>query len=1051
MPHALLEKSVLTQAERSILLEQFQASGADTPKALAELLSMMVGLIHHNRLGTTWVHAPNAPWDPTKRLGVLAIGANPARLLSHTPEAARRSGLTPCPEGLQAAKLIMPKNARSFEEGAVLDLCRIPSGRNWSLILLHPNPERNLAFPGLGLIPYASAKFGFGGDRTSIPEVEATLEFAIHHAQDAVGAILPRAFAHGPSYEVFAERFGHRVNLRYRLDLDAIPEEGIEDPVSLCVFTPHAHGATIGASASTFAKAKSAILKMTENTWDVASEPLGARTLRGRDYENLGDRIAENRTVLTDETELPLPLSPKVGAPEIRLALGGRAHKILLLPQGNGPARLLASLAVQEARLWHGYKSSEGFKPQSMLDWDCDLPRNAGHAMEALDRVVSRLGTLGVIVSIDNQLLRHLHKADAKAIVENTPHPQWIKSDTGWKVLNSERDPIAGRGNDLLAARGRTFSGRCWDIPDGLKVKQWDRTAKAHVEKAWPGFPLYAFARIDASRVLTRRSTIYSAKQGLGKSRFSVAAFLASGMSRGLWVLESRLINEFMRELKGLGLEGEAHLIDSPESLKDLGRINIVTYNRLWKEVGNPKPRAIFGLGGTYAAALAKRRLFVFMDESHRLKSPDAKQAQAARFLAQRAKRVVLMTGTAVQSYPRNIRGLLSAAWGDGTAQNPYGASLRRPLPTGYSTIRASRRNRGELVAGSSRFNDDFVDMVTYTPTNPDGTLGDKKSREMPRVKDFGLWRSFLAPKILRRVPSEPEVRASGFSVPSAEPQWVMVPPDPDHFAHYHRMLSRFADIWHERVEEERRTGATITTTASVLAELDILRFASTAPIVPHRWATASPELAYPSSRPTALMLEAAKRICRWVEEGERVVVGAEKPSALQWLSVVLANADKWVDDAEPVESILALDSDITKRNRAIDLARDENKAPVLMISVGTGKEGLNLPEFSKLITLDLGWTPGDLDQFRHRILRPGQMGDPEIVHLFHQGFVDEYMFQLCNAKADAIAEAVDGQDSSFDYSSWRDFRTFTLQMLAEEGYAFAVEALAKTPLPKIA
>jgi hypothetical protein len=108
------------------------------------------------------------------------------------------------------------------------------------------------------------------------------------------------------------------------------------------------------------------------------------------------------------------------------------------------------------------------------------------------------------------------------------------------------------------------------------------------------------------------------------------------------------------------------------------------------------------------------------------------------------------------------------------------------------------------------------------------------------------------------------------------------------------------------------------------------------------------------------------------------------------------------------------------------------------------GKEGLNLPEFSKLLTLDLGWVPADLDQFDHRILRPDQVGVPELVHLFHRGLIDDYMRQLCAAKSDAIAQAIDGQDSSFDYEAWSDLRGFTLKMLANEGYRFAAEMLAR-------
>ncbi len=1051
MSHPLLKKSSLTEAERETLLDEFVPStGATTPRILVRLLSLLTGLIYGPAVGVSEATA-KAPWSASTPLGVLALGANPGRILEFTPEDAKRSALGCDAEGIKVAKHLMPKSKAAFFAGSMLDLDHAPMGNSWSLALVHPSPDKPaLTHSDNQPIPMAGAKWGFGGAGTSIDEIEASLAFALHHA-NTVGAILPRAYAKGPAFGILLERLSRDSSLCYRLDLEAMPKAGVKEPVSLCVFQTSAHAYPQSAEASTIKGAEKAIRALIINSALEAQSPLGRLLSNPDEVGSLRGLLEESKCAREKATELTLPPTPKPNAPEVRLALAGRAHKILLLPQGAGKQKVLASLAIAEARLWHGFRSNEGFKPQSMLDWDCDLPRNAGHGMEALDRIVNRLGTLGVAVNLDPQLVRHLYKADARALVENIPHPQWLKTDGGWKPMNQDLDPGAGRGLGLLLARDQTFANRCWQIPHGLKVKCWERKAKAHVEQSWPAFPVYAFARQDAARVLTRRATIYSAKQGLGKTRFSVAAFLASGMARGLWVLETRLIDEFRRELKGLGLLDECHLIESPDDLKNLGRLNVISYNKLWKPVGAPKPRAEFGLGGTYAAALAKRRLFVFMDESHRLKSPDAKQAQAARFLAQRAKRVVLMTGTAVQSYPRNIRGLLSAGWGDGTSANPYGASLRRPLVGGYRPLRSSRSWRGELVAGSTKFNDDFVDKISYTPTNLDGTLGHSKTREMPRVKDYSLWRSFLAPKLLRRVPGEPEVRSSGFSVPSADPQWVMVPPDPDHFAHYHRVLKRFADIWHERVEEERRTGSTITTTASVLAELDVLRFASTAPVVPHRWATASPELAYASSRPTALMLEAAKRICRWVEEGEKVVVGAEKPSALQWLSVILANADKWLDDAEPVESILALDSDIAKRNRAINLARDEDKAPVLMITVGTGKEGLNLPEFGRLCTLDLGWSPMDLDQFRHRILRPGQSSDCEIVHFYHQGMVDQYMFQLCSAKADAINEAVDGQNSSFENSSWQDFRTFTLSMLADEGYAFAAEALEMTPVAKIA
>jgi hypothetical protein len=53
-------------------------------------------------------------------------------------------------------------------------------------------------------------------------------------------------------------------------------------------------------------------------------------------------------------------------------------------------------------------------------------------------------------------------------------------------------------------------------------------------------------------------------------------------------------------------------------------------------------------------------------------------------------------------------------------------------------------------------------------------------------------------------------------------------------------------------------------------------------------------------------------------------------------------------------------------------------------------------------------------------------------------------MQQLCLAKKDAINQAIDGQESEFNYEGWLDIRSFALQMLEREGYKFAAEQLLK-------
>jgi hypothetical protein len=715
------------------------------------------------------------------------------------------------------------------------------------------------------------------------------------------------------------------------------------------------------------------------------------------------------------------------------------------------PNNITARLAIEEARLWHGWMGSDGFSPQNRLDWACDLVRNAGSTSAKVAEIVDALESIqGIKVIVDEQLLTHCRRQDKRALIELNNHSQWIKKGDDWEKRNEDDiDSTDHPSWEVMADRHDRHSIHAKSIPHGLSIKKWDKKTQQHVTVQYPKVPIYDFSVTDIIRTLGRRSVIYSAKQGLGKTRYSIGCVLASGASKALWVLESRLVNEFRRELRKIGLLEHFHQIESASDLKRLKLFNVITYSRLWKAVnGREIANKDWGPGKSFAAALAKRRMTVIIDEAHKIKSATSKQGIAARYLCNRAKRVILMTGTAIQSYPRNILGLVNAGWGDGSSYNPYG--YRRPVEGGYDVPGKSWKTRGLLMKGVNQFVDEFVDVIWYTSQFAQTGSDGMKSREIPRIKNPDLWKSFVHPKLIRRVPNEPDVRASGVTTPEAKPRFESVEPDKSHFAYYKLVLDQFAAIWQERLKKEKEGANIENSIACILPELDALRFASTSPVIEHRWAEDNPLLKDGYKEPTAVMLKALELINEWVSGGDRVIVGAEKPSALQWLADLLACLPTYIPDSEPIEAVLALDSDIQKRNAAIDHARDDSNCPVLLISVGKGKEGLNLPEFSKLLTLDFGWVPGDLDQFRHRILRPGQTGDVEIVHLFHEGMIDSYMKQLCDAKSDAIAEVIDGQESSFDYSQWRDYRTFALDMLAKEGYQFAAEALSKINEGKI-
>jgi len=1065
-PHVLLEKDSLTGEERRALLDEYVSRGRAlrlendrgiidshrrreahkgqffTPTTIARAMAQVVGLADH----PAWEGAWSLPAGGSV---VDFAGCGNGRLLQFAPEGWTVAGADVDPLAVRAAKLIFP-NAEIIE-GDLLTFRG--QGEKFTVALLNPPFSLQLASPEP--LKMASAQWGVWGKGTSAPSHLAAMELGLRMAE-VVAMILPTSALLGDDSKAIRkilnpERFGASHDILLRIDLPAMAfkDEGTEWPCSILVI-----GAW-GGTRKHYVCEDMAAVQDAISDWvgvqrkERESRPWHCGTLLRVLSENAsGQKVAPTLSGWLVQPKRSLRTqgagpSHSPDAPSIRVCLGGRAHKIMLKPNG-----LIAALAVQEAKLWDGYLKGSGFVPQSMLGWSCDLVRNAGSTERKVEEVVAKLKALpGVSVSVDAQVWNHVRKADRKAQAEATSFGQFVRvGDDEWEERGKDTLGSAHPAYSLIQARERLFGARAEALETGLTLNVWDRKLAKHVKRSHQGFPIYAFSRKDIMRVLSVRSAIYSAKQGLAKTRFAIGAVLASGAPLSVFVLHSRLVNEFKRELKKIGFLDHFKQIDKAADLKDLKLFNVITYNRIWKPIvegGETRTGESWGPGKSFAAALARFRPFLVLDEAHAIKTATSKQGKACRHLAQRSRRVLMLTGTAVQSYARNILGLVNAGWGDGSSFNPYG--YRRAIEGGYAVSSGrSWRQREPVIRGVQAFVDALVEVMWYSPEFAQTASGGMKSREIPKIKDMRLWNSWVRPKLIRRVPGEPEVRASGVATPEANPVHVAVKPDPAHFAFYKLVLDHFASIWEERIERERETGKSENSAAWILPELDALRFSSTVPVKEHRWAATNPVLRYGSTEPTAVMKEALKRVAAWVEAGDRVVVGAAKPDALRWFADLLADLPKYVPDSEPIASVLALHDDINKRNEAIDQVRDGSEIPVLLLSIGKGKEGYNLVEFSKLLTLDYDWTPGDLDQFAHRILRPGQTADVEIIHLHHEGMIDAYMRQLNAAKADAISEAIDGQDSTFDYNQWMSYRDFCLEMLEREGYAFASEVLRR-------
>lgn len=1063
--NALAEKDDLTEYEREQLLDGYVSLGRSvrlegdrglidthrrrelnlgqffTPRRLSKLLAQALSLAYH----PSWDDSGSAAqaWAPPGAGSVVDCGGcGIGRLFEFIPETMTLHGVELDPAAARAARLIFPR--AEIVEASLLDIVPREASKGFSAALI--NPPFSINLQSRTRIRLANAHWGIRGEATSIPSHTAAIEIATRLSK-LVGAILPTSFF--TSEETSGLRrwlASRRYHPLARIDLpeEAFESEGTRWPTTLAVYAEGNDARpSFERSAATWEEAERAV-----------AEFVGEEAKRRTSWESVYRmaRSGHSAEATLEKLRVPEPKRPRrqdyaapVERPRVRLALGGRAHKIVIKP-----ADLVAALAVEEARLRMGWMTARGFSATSRLEWACELARVGGRAEQSLEDIISRLEALGVAVAVDDQLRTAVRRLDKKVFLELTPFRQWVQGPDGeWyerhRDLSGEAHPAYG----LIMGRHRLYARRARAIGGATIVERWDREAVEHVAEVYPAFPVYDFAIEDAARALSKRGVIYSAKQGLGKTRFAAAYAIASGIRHAVVVLESRLVDEFLGEMRAIGMADRVKELRTAEDLEDLKLLNLITYNRLWTRVDGKSDRrrsGAVGLHKSFAWALAKRRPVLIVDEAHKLASGDSKRARAARYLAFRSKKVVELTGTCIRNTPRSVFGLAVAACGDGTSTSVYG--YRRPVEGGYQV--ASKRSGSSLetteamVKGTVAFTHQFVDIVWWSNQFADTLSSGMKSREIPRVKDVSRFTAYIAPKVIRRVPDEPEVRASGVRTPKARPEYVGVKPTETHYAHFAVMMRHFASIWQRRIEQERATGRVTNNAPCILAELDALRFASTVPVKRHHWADAEPALVYKDKRPTAVVAEALRRIAGWVAEGNRVLVGADKPDALYWVRDLLAELPEHVEDAEPIEAILAHETNIRKRNELIARARDPEGPPVLLLSIQMGMEGLNLHSHNRLVTLDVPWVPADLDQYRHRILRPGQTSDVEIVHLYHESTIDAYMLRVLYAKEDASAEILDGKPSTFDYSDWKDHRAIALELLAESGYEFAVEELEK-------
>lgn len=494
-------------------------------------------------------------------------------------------------------------------------------------------------------------------------------------------------------------------------------------------------------------------------------------------------------------------------------------------------------------------------------------------------------------------------------------------------------------------------------------------------------------------------------KQGLGKARLAAGLILVRRVSHGLVVMPAYLLDEFEKRLKSAGIDESLwQTVRTPEQLKSLRRLNVISYERLRMPVrrqddsgqpesadrhheekhayaseaqtsGSMRRRS----KNTYAKALRHRVGVMVCDEGEVLANPDSDQSRAIACVS--APVVYVLTGTPIPNYPRDLLPISAAAVGDGVVGQPYGWHHPMLSAKNASTMSAAGRGR-------DAFREEFV-SVEWVTHEFEETMTEGAKREVPKVSNLASYRGWLARFVKRRLPDEPDVeRFVQIPKPARlvhEVQWT-----DDHLGYYLQVADDFAEWYRHSTGLKRMSNLML-----LLARIGAVERACNVPqMVPNHGPSWHGGL-------TSKQLAVVERLEAIVERGEKTVVFAKNPEHL----AVLQQATR----ERGINSVMFHGGiDVRRRNKELDDQFRYGPAPILFASTGVMQAGWDLYQATRAIFADRSWSAKVEDQAARRLLRPQQV-NPVTLEFFHlEGSVDVYQAQMVLWKAAAADSGLD-------------------------------------------
>lgn len=537
---------------------------------------------------------------------------------------------------------------------------------------------------------------------------------------------------------------------------------------------------------------------------------------------------------------------------------------------------------------------------------------------------------------------------------------------------------------------------------------------------------LWPFQYRDVLRASLKQNVLIAYQMALGKTRCSLALATLYGSQHTLIVAPKRLFGEWVSEVRDVGLLKDFQIIETIEDTRDLKRFNLVSLTDLWRIPKDSPHRKKRGqanyrerkrgdtvkkvMGIKYSLAWHLRKLFgtVIVDEAYTMKDVETNQSRAV--MALQAKHKVLLTGTPVRGFPNNILALLNWCFGNGSDIWPD-----------YSFFK-----EGAVQRFLSRFG-----LYVHFDDRHSRTASRGKKKLLPKIKDPEGFQEMLAPKMIRRLNTEPEVQES-VRIPVPELHYEPIEMDDRHRRAYEKVLRDFQE-WYREAEEQAREewrrgrGSGEVRRNEILVKLTALIGCASFPqLMDEEWRR--------TGEPTAKQKRALELVKKYVGDGRKVIVLSRSVEGARW---VCERIEKLGYSPLYVDGSVSLTWDkrtwTSKRLQRLALFRESEHHRVLVGTTPCLAEGLNLPEASAVIFMDYDWVPSVLAQAFSRVLRPQQKRDVHVHFLTCKGTIEEYMELLCDCKRRSIAEGLDYEEYDFRLEDLPDIKAYAQALVMNQ------------------